>query len=459
MILKTPKDVARQGGKTHQPASTALKPWVLSGMNHLVTLTPLAQMGDFSQITTDSLGILSNRPWIAVDTQGHVAAHGEGDIPPPYSQWEKQAVLGGTLLPGLVESHSHPIWAGHRAQEFVLKSQGKTYQDIARMGGGIMTTVRATREASDESLLSNLVDRLASFASHGVTTMEIKSGYGLSIEHELRLLKLLDQAKRKSPYTLHITCLALHAHSPDGLSPHDYIKRCSEELLPEAHRLGIVQSVDAFVEDGYFTAQETVPYLKAARDLGLGIRLHADEFTDAGATALGLDWKAQSLDHLQCINAHQLTRFKQSPGTVATLLPATSLYSRLPWAQARMLRQHGIPVALGTDYNPGSCLIKNLPMVASLATVHCGLTVEEAVAAITLIPAFSLGLTPKPKRDAGPCSKEGWKGALASGFDADMVLFPQNDLAQWIADFGQSMPKSLWIRGQRHIPLHHHQSV
>ena len=439
--------------------------YVLTGMNELVTMAPLvadAAKGDFSSLTPSSLGSLTASPWLAVDHNGKVAAYGEGTPPEGFCGWEQRSVSGGLILPGLVDSHTHPLWAGNRADEFVMKAQGKTYQEIATAGGGIAATVRASRLASDEELLFSLKKRLEEMLRFGVTSIEVKSGYGLSVDEELRHLRLLAAAQRELPWlTLHITCLALHALPPDGEERDIYIKRCSEELLPEAQRQGLIQSVDAFVEQGYFSTVDILPYLQKAKDLGLGIRLHADEFSDSRAALLGLDWQVQSLDHLQAMDPDIIPQWLQkSPHTVATLLPGTSLYSRIPFARGQTLRQAGIPVALASDYNPGSCLIRNLPLVASLAAVHCGLSVPEVVAGITLIPAFSLGLLPldwgskswqKPERLAAdstaPATQPGPKGALAPGFDADMVHFPHQSLSQWIADFGQTMPHHVWLRG------------
>jgi imidazolonepropionase len=439
--------------------------FVLTGMDELITLDPLTRRSGAEPIDSASLGILAHRPWIAVDERGKVAGFGEGEIPPPYRALSEQRVEGGVLFPGFVDSHTHPIWAGHRAQEFVLKAQGKTYQEIAQSGGGIRASVRATRQSSDEELYLSLKQRLALMVSHGVTTIEVKSGYGLSVEQELRLLKILSQTKKEGPYSLHVTCLALHAPSPDGLAKEEYIRRCSEELLPEAHRLGFIESVDAFVEKDYFEAKEITGYLQKAKDLGLGIRLHADEFSNCHGAQLGIDWQVQSLDHLQCMDPKVLRKFSKSPRTVATILPGTSLYSRIPFTQGKAFRDAEVPVAVASDFNPGSCLIYNLPLVASLAAVHSGLSVAEVVAGITLIPARSLGFAPYPGEEEekgegktnpitpSPPAKKGPKGALSQGFDADMVLFPHKSLAQWIADFGQSRPRDIWMGGIKNKSL------
>ncbi len=424
-------------------------PIVVENIGKLITLEPLAKTFSGGSVTIKDLGILGPKAWLAIDQHGRVHGAGVAPLPSLYDQWTKVDAQGGLVLPGLVDSHTHPLWGGSRDGEFVLKAAGKTYQEIAQQegGGGILTTVRATRQAGDEVLASLLGQRLERMRASGTTTVEVKSGYGLSVSEELRHLRLLHEVSTQQAMTLRITCLALHAPSPDFSKVDDYIARCCQELLPEAHRLGLISSVDAFVERGYFTPEMVQPYLQKATDLGLMIRLHADEFQESGAALLGATWGARSLDHLQCVSPDALPQVAAS-GSVATLLPGTSLYSRIPWAQASPLRQQGIPVALGSDFNPGSCLLSNLPLMASLGAVHCGLTLEEAIAAVTFIPAYSLGLTPHRYWGQQKQGGGGFKGALAPGFDGDFILYSHTRASQWLADFGQTPPQRLWIQGQ-----------
>lgn len=430
---------------------------ILKNIGQLVTLEPLAQTTRWDSISMRDLGILGPQAWLAIGPQGTVHGSGQGALPAEYKDWPKEDAAGGLVLPGLVDSHTHPLWAGTRDDEFVKKAAGISYQDIADQGGGILATVRRTRTASDAQLMALLKHRLQKMVSQGSTTIEVKSGYGLSVSEELRHLRLLHQAtqewslSQRGSVTLRVTCLALHAHSPDFTKVEDYIAQCCQELLPEAQRLGYTSSVDAFVERGYFTPKMVEPYLQKAQDLGLMIRLHADEFQESGAAQLGASWGARSLDHLQWIASETLSAVATAK-TVATLLPGTSLYSKLPWAQGRPLRQHGIPVALASDYNPGSCLISNLPLVASLGAVHCGLSLQEVIAGVTLIPAYGLGLTPhrfweplKAPHDRE--KKPGWKGALSVGYDGDFLLYPHSSASQWLADFGQTLPSRIWLKG------------
>ena len=298
---------------------------------------------------------------------------------------------GGCVLPGFVDPHTHPVWAGSREDEFDRRLQGETYMDIARSGGGINATVRATRATSPQQLLAATLDRLDRFLIHGTTTVEAKSGYGLDLETEVRMLEVIRDADRLHPIDLHPTCLAAHEipleHRPD---PEVWVRRLIEEIHPEIARTGLAEAVDVFCEEGVFDLEQTRRLLADADDLGWSIHLHADELTPLGGANLAVELGALSADHLMCVTPEGVSALARSE-TVAVLLPGTSFFLRSPWAPARALVDAGCAVALATDCNPGSSPTESMPMILALATLGMGLSVAEAITASTLNAAAALG--------------------------------------------------------------------
>jgi imidazolonepropionase len=316
---------------------------------------------------------------------------------------------GGCVLPGFVDPHTHPVWAGSREEEFDRRLRGETYMDIARSGGGINATVRATRAASSEELLATTLDRLDRFVLHGTTTIEAKSGYGLDLETEVRMLEVIRQADRLHPIDLHPTCLAAHEvpleHRRD---PEAWIQRLIEEIHPEIARAGLAEAVDVFCEDGVFDLEQTRRLLADADHLGWRIHLHADELTPLGGAELAVELGALSADHLMCVTPEGVSALARSD-TVAILLPGTSFFLRSPWAPARSLVDAGCAVALATDCNPGSSPTESMPMILALATLGMGLGVAEAITASTLNAAAALGRADEV-------------GSIEEGKSADLIV-------------------------------------
>ncbi len=405
---------------------------VIYNIAELVTNRPLAEEKRAVRIARSDLGIVQNA-WLAIE-QGQVKEVGAGPVPKIFSSWKQFDACHALVLPGLIDAHTHPIFAGSRAHEFAMKLDGKTYQEIAAEGGGIASTVKATRNASNMELLELTRARLTRFLSWGVTTVEAKSGYGLSVKEELRLLELLKELKDELPVTISVTCLALHALSPEHRSFKEYSDEIGRELLPEISRRKLAEWVDVFIEKGYFQVKDVDQFMEQAKSLGLGIRIHADEFSDAGAAAAAGRWNAASADHLECASEAGIAAMAKS-GVTAILLPGTSLYSKIPYVSAKPFTNAGCPIALATDFNPGSCVIDNLPFIATVGAIHCGLSLAEAVAGVTYVPAYSLNLHSK-------------KGALAPGFDADLVFSPLKSVEDWLSDIGRTPPKQVWIRGE-----------
>lgn len=406
---------------------------LLHNIGSLLTLDTLVREQRHTGIVQADLGLLKNA-WLAVD-QGKVLAFGEGEIPFAYQSFPRVDADQKMVTPGLVDAHTHPVFGGDRTHEFAARLDGKTYQDIAKAGGGIKYSIRRTREASSEDLLKRCLSLLKTFLRHGVTTVEAKTGYGQNAKEEIRCLEVLAAAAKAGPQTLSITCLGLHdlpAEFPDKAT---YIKHMTEELLPEVKKRNLAQWVDAFVENGYFSVEDVTPYFEKARSLGLAIRLHADEFAPSGAAEAAAEWGAASADHLQKASDEGIAALAKAGG-VAVLLPATSFYTKIPYAEASRFRSRNCAIAVASDFNPGSCYLSNLPFASSLSALYCGLSPYEAFVAVTWNAAKALRL-------------EGSKGALSVGHDADFIIHDLNSLEQWIADFGQTDPLQVYCSGKR----------
>ncbi len=300
-------------------------------------------------------------------------------------------VSGGCILPGFVDPHSHPVWAGSREDEFNRRLKGESYMDIARAGGGINATVSATRAATHGELLATTLARLDTFLEHGTTTLEAKSGYGLDLVTELRMLEVIRDAHREHPVDLHPTCLAAHEVPLEFRSdPEAYVRSLVEEIHPAVAGSGLAEAVDVFCEHGVFDIEQTRRILAAAASFGWRIHLHADELTPLGGAELAVELNALSADHLMCVTDHGISALADSE-TVAVLLPGTSFFLRSEYAPARRMIEAGCAVALATDCNPGSSPTESMPTILALATLGMGLSVEEALTASTLNSAAAIG--------------------------------------------------------------------
>jgi imidazolonepropionase len=283
------------------------------------------------------------------------------------------------------------VWAGSRSDEFNRRIRGEDYMAIARAGGGINATVRATRATTAEALLASTLDRLDTFLGHGTTTIEAKSGYGLDLDTEVRMLEVIGEADRLHPVDLVPTCLAAHEVPPEHRAdPDRFVDQLVEEIHPEIARRGLAEAVDVFCEHGVFDLSQTRRLLADADDLGWRIHLHADELTPLGGAELAVELGALSADHLVCVTEPGIEALAASD-TVAVLLPGTSFFLRSSYAPARRLIEAGCAVALATDCNPGSSPTESMPAILALACLGMGMTVEEAISAATLNAAAALG--------------------------------------------------------------------
>jgi len=317
---------------------------------------------------------------------------------------------GGFVGPGFVDPHTHLVFAGERSAEFDLRNQGATYLEIAKAGGGIVSTVRATRAASEDELVRLALPRVQRLLEQGVTVAEVKSGYGLDLENELKMLRAVRRLGALTPVELVPTLLCAHALPQEYKERReDYVRLCIEEILPAVAREGLARFCDVFVEDSAFTVDEARRILTTGRALGLVPRLHADQLTARGASELAAELGAATADHLEQVTDAGM-RALADANVTAVLVPTSTLFLRMrPYAPGRRLRDAGLNIALGTNVNPGSAMSENTALALGLACLENGLSAAEAYWAATRGAALSLGLQQH--------------GRLAVGDAGDLVLF------------------------------------
>lgn len=318
---------------------------------------------------------------------------------------------GGRLLtPGLIDCHTHLVYGGNRAAEFEQRLNGASYADIAKAGGGIMSTVHATRAASEAELLESALRRLESLLAEGVTTIEIKSGYGLDVETEVKMLKVARKLGNLRPVDVKTTYLGAHTFPKEFRENHEaYLKIVCDQALPRVAGEGLADAVDAFCEGIAFSVEETRTVFKAARAHNLPVKLHAEQLSNLGGAKMAAGFKALSVDHIEYLDEEGVESISKS-GTVAVLLPGAFYYLREKQAPpVATLRQHKVPIAIATDLNPGSSPVHSLLATMNMACVLFGLTPEEALLGVTANAARALGLKDR--------------GTIAVGQKADLALW------------------------------------
>jgi imidazolonepropionase len=343
---------------------------------------------------------------------------------------------GGTLLPGFVDCHTHPVWTGDRGEEIGRRLAGESYSKIAAEGGGILATVRATRAASDEELSTTVRRRLRRMLAHGTTTVEAKSGYGLTVSDELRALRLLRDLGREADLPGIVpTLLAAHEVPPEFRDRRgEWVRIVAEEIVPGVAKEGLARFCDVFCEEGVFTVAESRTILEGARLQGLGLRIHADELARSGGTLLAAELGAASADHLLFAGGEEIAALAASP-TVAVVLPGTAWWMRSRRAPARSMIEAGVPIAVASDSNPGTCFTESLAAVAPHACLDSELTVEETLTGMTLNAAASLGLADRI-------------GSLEPGKTADVVVLDAPDDRHLVYHWGVNAVKTV-VRGGR----------
>jgi len=347
---------------------------------------------------------------------------------------------GNLITPGLIDCHTHLVYAGHRADEFKLRLEGVSYAQIARLGGGILSTVQQTRAVTEEELFQQSLPRLLALRAEGVTTVEIKSGYGLDLDNELKMLRVARQLGEHTGVRVKTSFLGAHAipleYKGNGQAYVDYL---CEAVLPAVADAGLADAVDVFCESIAFSLGQTEQLFTKAETLALPIKCHAEQLSNLGASALAARFKALSCDHLEHLDANGAAAMAKA-NTVAVLLPGAYYFlreTRKP--PIDLLREAGVGMAIATDCNPGSSPTTSLRLMMSMACQFFSLTVPEVLSAVTYQAARALGLSETT-------------GKLAAGMDADIVRWSVNDAAQLCYCFGYPLPHSTMIAGEwKHV--------
>jgi len=405
---------------------------VLKHAGQLVTVPPRTQNArddDLGVIEDGALAIAEGRVLWAGPTAA-LARHVR--VTP---RTEVYHLHGRVVTPGLVDPHTHLVFAGTREHEFALRAAGRPYLEILAAGGGILSTMRATRAADDDELLRLTLARLNRCLSFGVTTIEAKSGYGLSLEHELRILRTIDRAARLHPIRLVPTLLAAHAVPPEFQGRRTaYVRHVVDEILPAVAAERLAEYCDVFLDRGAFTVEEARRVLERAARLGLRPRLHAGQFSDLGGAQLAARLGAASADHLEHVSPAGL-RAMAKAGVTAVLLPGAALSLGIRPPDARPFLRAGVPVALATDLNPGTSMTENLPLMMTLAVTQQKLTPAQALRAVTDHAATALG-------------RSGRIGTLTIGAEADAAVFDVTDWRQLTWHYGVPHAEMVLVEGE-----------
>jgi len=380
------------------------------------------------------------RGWaIAVEGERIVAAGPQEDVLRNFLDADEVDCAGSVIVPGLVDSHTHAVFGRARYEEQEMRAAGVSYMDIARKGGGIHSSVADLRSRTEDELFTLTLDRVRRLASYGSTTVEMKSGYGLSLDDELKSLRVIARVAEASPVRIVATWLGAHEipleyrERPRGRA--EYIKLLIEEIIPRVRDERLASFADVFCEPGVFTLEETRSVLRASRNAGLRIKLHADELEPAGGAELAADLGAVSADHLAAISDAGIRALAAS-GTVATLLPGTMLFlGRSKQAPARALIDAGAAVALATDFNPGTSPTVNFPLILTLGVSQLRMSANESLVAATVNGAAALGLADTT-------------GQIAPGYSADLALFEAEDIREIPYWYGDRRCIATWTRGK-----------
>ena len=357
--------------------------------DYIIHNVNIATLSDQYANEDNPYGVIENS---AIGINGGVITY-LGAYDPELETHDTLDAQGQWLTPGLIDCHTHLVYGGNRANEFEMRLNGASYEDIAKTGGGIISSVKATRQASEDELFESAAKRLQSFINEGVTTIEIKSGYGLDTETEVKMLKVAKRLGREFPIRVSTTFLGAHALPPEFKDNSDgYIDLVCNEMLPKIAELGLADSVDAFCENIGFSYEQTERVFKAAQQHGLKVKLHAEQLSDQSGAGLAADYKALSADHLEYLSQDSIDKMAQS-GTVAVLLPGAFYFLRetkLPPMDE--LRQAGVPIAVASDSNPGTSPAQSLLLMLNMACTLFHMTPLEALQGVTINAAKALGL-------------------------------------------------------------------
>jgi imidazolonepropionase len=407
------------------PSST-----LFSGIGRLVTLEQAAKK-QARHVTATDLSIVEDAALVSVN--GKVAWAGpRKDLPKRLRSEMTQTVKlnGATVVPAFIESHTHLIFAGNRAEEFNRRLRGESYQSIAKSGGGILSTVSRTRKSSEAELVRSGQERVNRFISQGVGTIEVKSGYGLSTVEEMKILKA---AKKLKKARIVSTFLGAHALSPEFKTFEDYIDHLTTVALPKIKKAKLAERVDIFIETGFFTPEIADKYLRRARELGFSIAVHADQLSLSGGSLVAVNLGANSAEHLIKIGEKEIKALSKSE-TTCVLLPSSDLYMKCDYPPARRLIDSGARVALATDFNPGSSPSQDIALVGLLARLEMGMTFAEVLCAYTIGAAHALGLADEI-------------GSIEMGKSCDFAVL-DGDLEELFYSVGHTPVRSLYMKAK-----------
>ncbi len=327
--------------------------------------------------------------WLAI-ADGKILGYGSMETIPDVTADDEFDATGRLVLPSFVDSHTHLVYAASREDEFVMKIRGATYAEIAAQGGGILNSAKKLQQASDDELLEGALHRAREIISTGTGAVEIKSGYGLTVKDELRMLRVARAVAAHTPLTVKTTLLGAHA-VPHGISKKDYVRLVIEEMIPAAAAEHLADYVDVFCEQGFFTPEETEHIVEEGKRFGLKPRIHANQLAKSGGVQVGVKTGALSVDHLENAGDEEIAALKGST-TMPTALPGAAFFLNLPYPPARKMINEGLPLAIASDFNPGSAPSGNMPLIISLACIGMKLTPEEAINAATINTAYALEL-------------------------------------------------------------------
>lgn len=346
----------------------------------------------------------------------------EKDLPAEFSVEKQFDAHGALVIPGLIDCHTHLAFGGWRTEEFVQRCLGKSYSEIAQQGGGILSTVRQTRDISKSDLEDRCVAFLKQIAAQGTTTIEAKSGYGLDVPNEIKILEVYAGLRKKSPVSVIPTLLAAHTVPAEFKSRREeYVELILEQIIPQVSRRKLARFCDVFVDEVAFSNDEARRILRAARDAGMRSKLHVDQLADGAGGALAAELGAISADHLEFVSAASINAMRDA-GVVAVVLPLASIFTRQAPLDARRLIEAGVQVAVATDFNPGSAPSFNLPLAMMLSCTLNRLSPSEAFTGATIVAAKALGI-------------EANVGSLEVGKQADFALLAVPNVEQWLYHF------------------------
>ncbi|NGX57427.1 MAG: Imidazolonepropionase [Chlamydiae bacterium] len=399
-------------------------------------------IGPFNQILTmDGLrpqGHLSDRELEIVEDggiivdKGHILAIGRYADLDDFAGEREEIDFPSVALPGFVDTHTHICFAGSRAGEYAQKLDGHSYQEIASKGGGILSTVKNTRAASFEELLLGLLNRTKDLLARGVTTCEVKSGYGLNIEDEVKMLSVIQNASSNEPVSLIPTCLAAHTTPPEFSSSSEYLNYLIQNLFPLLKKDQLTNRIDIFVEEGAFSIEEAEKYLLAAKQEGFDLVIHGDQFS-VGGSELAARVGALSLDHCEQTEVEQAKLLSEA-GVIPIVLPGASIGLGMKFASARMLLDEELPLVIASDWNPGSAPMGDLLTQAAILGAFEKLTMAEILSAITIRAARALNLHDR--------------GILKTGMRADFSVFPTDDYQEILYHQGTLTPQCVFTGGE-----------